>query len=96
MQLNKASACLSHTHTHTLMTDTKTLKRRSVHTNKERKETLGGKLTCKQTAIVKSMWTDRQEVMAVTSNFRGHSDAIGLCHDAFKHTRTNMHIKARQ
>lgn len=37
------------------------------------------------------MWTGRQEVMAVTSNFRGHSDAIGLCHEAFKHTHTRMH-----
>lgn len=37
------------------------------------------------------MWTDRQEVMAVTSNFRGHSDAIGLCHEAFKHAQAHTH-----
>lgn len=39
----------------------------------------------------KSMRTDKQEVMAVTSNFRGHSDAIGLCHEALKHTHTHVH-----
>ena len=39
----------------------------------------------------KSERTDKQEVMAVTSNFRGHSDAIGLCHEALKHTHTHVH-----
>lgn len=39
----------------------------------------------------KSTRTDKQEVMAVTSNFRGHSDAIGLCHEALKHTHTHVH-----